>query len=512
MAITFPEGVDQELFYVPNSDLVLQYDAATNSWNIVGPDNLATIDYVDQTIATDATKTYRNSSLHKETNVLGVDTNKVVYVNTTCFNAATSSFSSDLKFTPGDDDNPDGEELGPNNWNPPEYLIATQNTIPEWHECIGNNMPRGTFSYVGHDLVTSNGSSEFRYILGFSMSKNDAEGNPSKLGPVIPGDTFEIYLDTTARSATSEVKFALYEVVEVWEGDNNITVSVLFLDSNTPEENVVAGLPYQLYSYGKTLEKTGGKISGDLKVVSDSENAFEVWRTEDDFADKTWGMVFQVDTTNNDIVVNQEYNDDFKIPDTEYSQEVNPLRVATVAYVNERLGVTLDERFPNEDGPYLRTAGGTVAKLEITNNSQGGLQNLVVRGITSTSNGKGDGIVLSTLNNAANNNLSEVNYYGPVKKDTAIATKKYVDQQIAGNQYDLSPFLKKDGTREATGKLVYSSNSSGYKTNIQDYNDRDIPCAKAVKNVSVATVYKGSSSTQGVLYETGGVLYYNTYE
>ena len=511
MAITFPEGVDKELFYVPDSDLVLQYDAATNSWNIVGPDNLATTDYVDQTIATDATKTYRNSSLHKETNELGVDTKQNTFISNTGFNAATSSFSSDLKFSEGDD----LTELAPSNWNPPEYLIATKNTLPEWHECIGNVLPAGMFTYVGHDLETSNASSEFRYILGFSMSTVDANGDPAKLAPVIPGDTFELYLDTTARAASSEVKFALYEVVEVYEGANNVSVSVLFLDSNTPEENIGAGMAYQLYSYGRTLEKTGGKISGDLKVVSDSETAFEVWRTEESYLppETPYDMVFKVDTSNNSIVVNEHYNESLFIPANEFNRTLNPLSVATIGYVNDRLGLAHDERFKDEDGPYLRTAGGTIQYIEILNDTRGGTQNLVVRGITKTSNGQGNGVVLSTLNNASNSNLTEVNYYGPMEKGTEVVTKDYVDTIVSDNVPDLSPYLRHDGNTYITGqlKLENTNASGGYRTDINSYDDKDIPCAKAIKMIKVATVLNGNSTDKGVLFEVNGVLYYNTY-
>jgi len=508
MAITFPEGVDKELFYVPNSDLVLQFDEPTNSWNIVGPDNLATIDYVDQTIATDATKTYRNSSLHKETNELGVNTSLTVDINTSCFNSATSSFSSDLKY------DYDNNILGPKDWNSPEYLIATKNTLPEWHDCVDISLPRGMFTYVGHDLETSNGSSEFRYILGFSMSKLDQNGDPNKLSPIIPGDTFELYLDSTTRSGGSEIKFALYEVVEVYDGANNVSVSVLFLDSDTPEENIGPGLTYQLYSYGRTLEKTGGKINGDLKIVSDSETAFEVWRTEESNLppETPYDMVFKVDTSNNQIVVNDHYNNSLSIPAGQFHRDVNPLGVATIGYVNDRLGTTLDKRFTNEDGPYLRTEGGSIGFIEILNSALGGTQNLVVRGVTSTSNGKGNGLVLASLNNSQNNNLTEVSYFGPMHKGTEIVTKDYVDTLVANNKPDLSPYLRHDGNTRITGQLKLQNRSTtGYKTNIQEYDDIDIPCAKAVKNIQVATVFNGNSDDPGVLFEVSGVLYYNTY-
>ena len=519
MAITFPTGDDKfdgAIFYVPDSDLVLKYDEPTNSWNIVGPDNLATIDYVNQTIATDATKTYRNSALHRETNSIGVETTKFVTLSNGCTMAATGSFAGDHKF-----DAETGKPLAPGNYNSAEYLIETKGTLPEWHECVGGAMPAGSFTYIGHDLVTSNGSSEFRYILGFSITKNNADFTDSKTGPVVVGDVLELYQDSTTRTS-SEVKFALYEVKEIYESLNHITFSVLFLDSDTPEENIQPSGTYEFYSYTKTLEKTGGELSGDLKIVSDSPTALEVYKNEETVSnDNPYNLVFKVDTRDNDITVNFEYNKALYVPVNEFRIDLNQYSVATIGYVNDRLGLARDERFNNEDGPYLRTAGGTIDSVEILNAGQGGFQNFVIRGITSTSNNKPDGIVLSTLNNASNNNLTEINYFGPQGKDTEIVTKKYVDDLVDGSVpewiTDLNdqadPYLRKDGTVRIEGQLRTKDKTvkNGYRDKILDYDDWDIPVAAAIKGIAVATVLNGTTNDKGVLFEENGVLYYNTY-
>lgn len=519
MAITFPTGDDKfdgALFYVPNSDLVLRYDEPTNSWNIVGPDNLATIDYVNQTIATDATKTYRNSALHRETNSIGVDTTKFLTMSAGCTNAATGSFAGDHKYDPVT-----GNPLGPGNYNSPEYLIESKGTLPEWHECVGNAMPAGSFTYIGHDLVTSNGSSEFRYVLGFSITKNNADFSDSQIGPIVVGDVLELYQDATTRTS-SEVKFALYEVKEIYESLQHITFSVIFLDSDTPQENIQPGGTYQFISYTKTLEKTGGELSGDLKIVNNSPTTLEVYKNEDPVtSNNPYNLVFKVNTNENDITVNYEYNKALYVPQNEFRIDLNQYSVATVGYVNDRLGLARDERFNNEDGPYLRTAGGTIDYVEILNGGQGGFQNFVIRGITSNSNSKPDGVVLSTLNNASNSNLTEINYFGPQKKATEIVTKKYVDDLVENsvpewitdlnNQSD--PYLKKDGSVRIEGQLKTKDKDyrNGYRDNILDYDDQDIPVAAAIKGIVVATVLNGTSYDKGVLFEENGVLYYNTY-
>ena len=519
MAITFPTGDDKydgALFYVPNSDLVLEYHESTNSWNIVGPDNLATIDYVNQTIATDATKTYRNSALHRETNSIGVDTTKFLTISGGCTNSATGSFAGDHKFNPET-----GEPLGAGNYNPAEYLIESKGTLPEWHDCVGNTMPAGSFTFIGHDLVTSNGSAEFRYILGFSLSKNNADFSLSKVGPVVVGDVLELYQDATTRTS-SEVKFALYEIKEIYEDTNHISFSVIFLDSDTPDASIQSGGTYQFFSYTKTLEKTGGDLSGDLKIVSDSNTALEVYKNEDAITtNNPYNLVFKVNTRDNDITVNFDYNNALYVPQNEFRIDLNQYSVATVGYVNDRLGLARDERFNNEDGPYLRVAGGTIDYIEILNGGQGGFQNFVIRGVTSNSNSKPDGIVLSSLNNASNNNLTEINYYGPIKKNTELVTKYYVDTLVSNSVPDWitdlndkdDPYLRHNGSVHISGQLRTKDKDyrSGYRDNILEYADWDIPVAAAIKGIAVAVVLDGTTNDKGVLFEENGVLYYNTY-
>lgn len=508
MAITFPTGDDKydgSVFYVPDSDLVLKYDEAQNSWNIIGPDNLATIDYVDQTIATDATKTYRNSSLHKETNVIGVDVLSNCTNIESCNTFATSSFSGDLKY------DPDGVPLSPDNYNPPEYLISTKGTIPEWHNCIDPNLARGNFTFIGHDLVTSNASAEFRYIMAISISKSKADDSLYDIGNVVPGDTLELYLDSTLRAATAEIKFALYEVVEIYEGSNNVTYSVLFKDSNTPSDQVIAGLQYNIFTYTGTLEKTGGVVEGDLKVVSDSGTALEVYKNEEPVSGgNPYNLVFKVNTSNNTITVNPEYNNSLKIPSDEAKVALDPQQVATISYVNDRLGVREDERGRNEDGPYLRLAGGSVDKLEILNDATGSLQNFIIRGVISDTT-TANNIILSTINNTNNGQKTEINYYGQIKYDNNLVTKKYVDDGLAGAGVDLSPYLLMNASRDITKTyLSYAKNLQIYDK-IDSYDDYDVVPAKAIKSINVATVYNGATQTAGVIFQDGGVLYYNKY-
>lgn len=507
MAINFPpvdERVDGQI--IEQGDLFLKYDEKQNSWNIVGPDNLATIDYVDQTIATDATKTYRNSALHKETNVIGVDVKANCTITSSCFTFATTSFSGDHIY------DPDGVPLSPDNYNPPEYLISTKGTIPEWHECTNDSLPRGNFTFVGHDLVTSNASAEFRYVLAISISKLTADANvPSDIGDVVPGDLLEIYLDSTSRASSAEIKFALYEVMEVYHGTNVVTYSVLFKDSNTPVENITAGFQYNIYTYTGTLEKTGGTVEGDLKVVSDSTTALEVYKNEDPITlDNPYNLVFNVNTHANSVSVNLQYNESLKIPSTDSKLALDPQGIATIGYVNDRLGLREDERGRAEDGPYLRLAGGSVEKLEITNDATGGLQNFVIRGVITDTSTAND-IILSTVNNTNNGQKTEINYYGDIKYNKNLVTKEYVDAEVAGAGVDLSPYLKKDASRTVDkGYLKYNSTLK-HNNDIQTYNDHDIVPAQAIKKIAVATVYNGTSTDDGVLYQSGGILYYNTY-
>ena len=51
-------------------DIRYQYDDTTNSWNIIGPDNVATIDYGDNAVNNNNKNIRRNYDLHQTTNVL----------------------------------------------------------------------------------------------------------------------------------------------------------------------------------------------------------------------------------------------------------------------------------------------------------------------------------------------------------------------------------------------------------------------------------------------------------
>ena len=514
MAITFPgkDGrEDGDLFYVPDSDLVLEWSEDTSSWNIVGPDNLATTDYVDQTIATDATKTARNSALHAATNVINIDATRSALINTGCRNSATSSFAGDHQYAPGGDFQLPAEE-----WNDAAHLHATKGTVPEWADC-NDGLPAGTFTFVGHDLVTSNYSAEYQYILGISISKFDSPGVNADFGRVVPGDTLEVFIDTTARAggAGTAIKFALYEVVDVYDLVSTIAFGVIFRESNTPEESILTDFTYQLQTYGSTLEKTGGTVTGDVKVVSDSNSAFSVWRNTEDiqFEDNPYNLVFNIDSTLNNVYVNEKYIEALEIPYGESQAQIDPLSVATVGYVNGRLGMPKDERNLNEDGPFLRVVGGDVGRelgLKVTNSALGGFQNFVIYGVTDNP-AVGDQLVLTSMNNAANDNKTEINYYGPSRPGTNnITTVNWVNDRFDDERPDLSVFVRHDGTVSLTGRLSFA-NSNLHSKEIHDYNDDELVAAKAVKAIQVATVFNGPTNGEGELFQEGGALYYNVY-
>ena len=56
------------------------------------------------------------------------------------------------------------------------------------------------------------------------------------------------------------------------------------MESATPDESFVSNpnnTYYEFRNYLQPLNSGGGKLSGDLKIVSDSTEALSVWRNED---------------------------------------------------------------------------------------------------------------------------------------------------------------------------------------------------------------------------------------
>ena len=514
MALSFPPKGDRPdglLYPVPESDIILQWHELTNSWNIVGPDNLATTDYVDQTIATDATKTARNSALHATTNVINIETIRTATVNTTCQNAATSSFAGDLQYAPGGD-----FQLDPESWNDAAYLHATKGTLPEWAAC-NDNMRNAAFTFIGHDLTKATNSSEFQYILGISISTSEKDGTAAEFGKVVPGDIIEVYYDATTRAAGADgvtaIKFALYEVIDVYEGANTIAFGVIFRESNTPTESILVEFPYELVTYGATLGKTGGDVNGDFQVVSDSAQAFSVWRNLDEKQyENPYNLVFNVDTDSNNITINEQYNAKFEIEPGSTQRDMDPFSLATIGYVSSRLGLSQDIRTQNEDGPYLRVVGGDVGSeigLKVTNSAQGGAQNFVIRGVIDTP-ADGSDVIFSTLNNTSNDNKTEINYYGPSDRGSNITTVDWVNGRLSEEKPDLDVFLKKDGSVKLTDYLEFD-NTSMHDGDIGSYKDNQLVAAKAVKRIKAATVLNGYTDEAGQLFQQNGALYYNVY-
>ena len=71
MSIQFPEGPQNGDLFQPKpnpNNLVFEYDKGTNSWTIVGPDNIATIDYVNDQLSDSTSDVVRNYHLHTSVN------------------------------------------------------------------------------------------------------------------------------------------------------------------------------------------------------------------------------------------------------------------------------------------------------------------------------------------------------------------------------------------------------------------------------------------------------------
>lgn len=505
MTIDFPTENLVDGQYFPElgraqpDQLQYQYDLASNSWNLIGPDNIATIDYVDGLIGDDVRNIRRNYDLHQATNSVTARFTQNFNFVTLCNNNAISSLNTELT-TIGSNDLPAGQ------LNDLNEVISTGYSIQEWFECVSGATSPGDFSFLSVAIngFISTKSLKNGVALYFNSTYID-EGDSYELNSdsFAVGSILELKRDTNNDSHPSgfaDDAYGVYRIIRVEEilvGASSTVagygLGLEFLYShniNYNDDVINVGAPSTFVVYAKSLDRDGGTINGPLNIIYDDENTFTVSRT-----DEIETMVLKVDTTNSLITTNDEYNTRLKTS----GDQIDILKgLATVDYVNNRVGLG-SSYLAELNGPYLRLAGGTVTGKVVFD--QLSVDN--VEGFTIMSNpGTGSRIPTFYLKTAGDGDRIE--YRGKGDDTYEILNKSQIESKITT---ETNKYVKKSGDTLSKSARISLSSTDDNDT----FTDRNLVTWGKVKDITVAMVRDGSPQNPGELYEKGGFLYYRGY-
>lgn len=507
MSIDFPVNPNDKDYYpelgqAGPGDLQYQYDQTSNSWNLIGPDNIATIDYVDGLVSDDVRNIRRNYDLHQATNSVTARFTQTYTINKLCNDAATTSLNTELT-TIGANDLPAGQ------LNDLNLIVSTGYSIQEWFECVSTSTSPNEFNYLGVSLDGFRNTNLLKdgVAIYFTSSYLDNEQNSNKLEAdnFAVGSILELQRDTNIDSHPSgftDDAYGVYRIIKVEEllAGNSSTIlgyglGLEFLYSHNMEYNddyIVENSPSTFVVYAKSLDRDGGTINGTLNIIYDDENTLTVSRTGE-----LETMVLKVDTTNSLITTNDEYNDRLKTA----GDQADILKgLATIDYVNNRIGLG---GFYNSssNGPFLQISGGTVEGKVVFD------QRTAVDGVEGftiiakpSGNSRTPTLYLKTAGDG-----DRIEYKGQGDDPFEILNKTQIDSKITT---ETNKYVKKSGdTLSAKGARISLNSADDNKT----FSDRNLVTWGKVKDITVAMVRDGSPQNPGELYEKNGALYYRGY-
>lgn len=525
MAVFFPTNPQNEDFYPDVNDpdyvqkleetngIVYQYDDSTNSWTIVGPDNVATTDWVLGQLKDDQTNLDKGYDLISATNTVGLLTN-YNYINLTdCNTSADAGLRNSIYSEPS----PGVPGLGLS------IQEACDLEYDTWVNCCLTSVAKisnGTFTTFGVDAESAANddpnvalfSRKYKDTKAFLFSENDKDGTtPLWLDQVKVSDTIEI----NYRGSSGNLDYIIFrvETIERREEANaagglfpGIFVEVLFLSSNEPDQDfrsTTGTTYYEFKTYRKSYSTAGGVIDGPLHVIhTASDNAI--------FSAKEVGSepTLQIDTIDNTLKVNDDYDDNL-VERTDASGNTiqpDPKSLITLGHLDRRFGGN-DVLDPTKNGPFLSTKGGTLTSevttiVERKNNTPSGIGSFDIRGKTSSSSNNTDNNLFTVKNEAG-----EADYIAykseQASKSDGILNKGQIDSLIKVTDDKLSRYVRKDGSVDMTGhlKLKDSSPTDGRHAASKSYVD----------NAPMGPVNNGLTDIPGQFYWYNNSLYINPY-
>jgi hypothetical protein len=502
MSIDFPDNaVDGQYFpelgQAGPNDLQYVYDEQSNSWNLIAPDNIATTDYVDGLLGDNTRNIRRNYDLHRSTNTIPASFTSIENQVVTCNSLVYPSLHTELH-TQGQNDLPAGQTNDLND------VVANGYSIPEWFDCVAPDLSTGEFSFVAYDVDTDTRSRGFDHTIAFYFT-NPGDLDPSQFAL---GYTLELKRDIQVETnGFNDDAYALFNIIRVEPqmlGSTlaGIGIGVEFLYSHNVDGDLDlfrSQGEHTFNVYAKSITSDGGSFSGPINIVYDSTETLTVSKTDD-----VDTMVLKVDTTNNNIITNDTYND---LINALGDQDAILNSLATVSYVNTRLGVG-NINSNDANGPFLKLSGGTVTGRtvfdHVTAPSSGYTSFSIVAKPTPSASSSADRNRRDTLYLKTASDGDRIEYTGLGNDDNEIQTKSHVTSVVNSK---LGSYVSKSGSTMYTNARISLSNSDKNTT----FTDRQLVTWGKVKDITVAMVRNGSAQNPGEIYESGGSLFYKAY-
>ena len=442
MAFNFPTNPKTNDTYPQEGDtaglektggIIYIYHGETNSWNIIGPDNIATTDWVKAQFKDDSTAIDRGYDILGSTNEITIDAN---YSYNPSRDQENENLESGIRTDVID---PNGPQK--------DYEESLDTYLTEWEtESVANNIPGAQsvavagidykFIADGNDSVNIF-STKYKDIVDFLVSVLDRNSqNLNYLADCGVGDTLEInYV-----GSDGNLEYAVYKVTKkVKVNANYWGIRVKFEAASNPEtrfKSTSSATAYNFKFYKKAFTTEGGEFSGPIHVVVDDESALMVKPTDPDS-----DTLLNVNTLTNDVTINEEHDDYLDFVGVKLDTSV-----VTLGHLNRKLGVEGVQ--DDTKGPYLRLAGGTLGgPLKIEREGGVGQHTFNIVGKLPSNLQSGDFFYIE----GAQNKGDEMIIHGQGENPHAILNKSQIEvltTNAVGN------FLKKDGDTMTGGHLT----------------------------------------------------------
>lgn len=508
MAIKFPQNPVDGTRYPTDSDtedflktggVVFEYEASTKSWNIAGPDNVATTDWVLGQQKDDKADVDKGYDLISSTNNIGI----VANYNYTEDSSALTHYNSHL--------------LSSRDPNGLSYVDAVDYAVEQWELYFEDpSHPErepgaGIFEVCGskkeaYDDASNDTIKSFEIgdVDGFYFSKTDADGNAVDwLYDTTIGDTIEI----NYRGGSGDNIYLIVRIREKRDYTGYIGVQVDYQASNEPDRIFPPSTSitnYEFKTFKKAYNVAGGQIDGPVRIHYDNNESLVVENT-----DPTLDPTLTVDTIDNKVIANKDYDSKlgftFNSGVDDYTSEE---LLCTLGYVTRRFGGNV--RPDTNVGPWMQLAGGEWTGTgdviwkgnHVPAGQEGGL---VVKGRYEANGTRG--AKLFTIRRGDDDTKPDYMLYRSeeVDEDLALLNNLAIKTKIQASQ-DLCVLI---AGSTMTGRLNLYDHPPRNPGNTS--YDKMAATKKYVDEKPMGAVSDVQISTPGMFWSTGGNLYFNPY-